>query len=65
MRRAAAARTVMENVVVVELHCIKVPGSPTRIARQGLEREQHVMQSRSIRRSGQPTCAIASSNASF
>jgi hypothetical protein len=27
--------------------------------------EQHVMQSRSIRRSGQPICAIASSNARF
>jgi hypothetical protein len=27
--------------------------------------EQHVMQSRSIRRSGQPTCAIALSNAGF
>ena len=32
---------------------------------EGWEGEQHVMQSRSIRRSGQPTCARASSNASF
>ena len=32
--------------------------------REGWEGEQHVMQSRSIRRSGQPTCAIAFLNAS-
>ena len=32
---------------------------------EGWEGEQHVMQSRSIRRSGQPTCASASSNAGF
>jgi hypothetical protein len=33
------------------------------IRREGWESKQHVMQSRSIRRSGQPTSAIASSNA--
>ena len=32
---------------------------------EGWEGEQHVMQSRSIRRSGQPTCASALSNAGF
>jgi hypothetical protein len=33
---------------------------------EGWRSEQHVMQSRSIRRSGQPTCAIALlSNAGF
>jgi transposase len=32
---------------------------------KGWESEQHIMQDRSIRRSGQPTCAIASSNACF
>ena len=38
-------------------------GHPARC--EGWEDEQHVMQSRSIRRSGQPTRAIASSNAGF
>jgi NAD(P)-dependent dehydrogenase (short-subunit alcohol dehydrogenase family) len=32
---------------------------------EGWEGEQHVMQSRPIRRSGQPTCASALSNAGF
>jgi hypothetical protein len=52
------------------------PGNPSRLQRErdragrpagweGWEGEQHVMQSRSIRRSGQPTCATASSNARF
>jgi hypothetical protein len=35
------------------------------IRRDGWEGEQHVMQSRSIRRSGQPISASASQNAGF
>ena len=38
-------------------------GQPARC--EGWEGEQHVMQSRSIRRSGQPTRASASQNAGF
>src|SRR4051812_47863437 len=42
----------------------KVPSSRFGFSK-GWEGGQHVMQSRSIRRSGQPTCATASSNARF
>jgi hypothetical protein len=55
----------MQAVTTIGLDIAKSVFQVHGIDAEGWEGGQHVMQSRSIRRSEQPTCASASQNAGF